>query len=92
MVNEGQEDEQTYSTRVWVYAEDTESIRAYGRIETTVSKSDIKITVDNEETEEDETLTYDNVEVTVDKVSKKRIISLILKVPESNNDDSEAAQ
>jgi CBS domain containing-hemolysin-like protein len=42
--------------------------------------------------EEGETLTYENVEVTVDKVSKKRIISLILKVPESNNDDSEAAQ
>lgn len=44
--------------------------------------------------EEDETLTYENVEVTVDKVSKKRIISLILKVPDASEtaDGVEAAQ
>lgn len=30
-------------TRVWVYAEDTESVRKYGRIETVITKGDIKI-------------------------------------------------
>ena len=51
-----------YETRVWVYAEDTESIRKYGRIEKFVSKSDIKITDDNEKTEEDETVTAEDAE------------------------------
>lgn len=73
VVNEGQEDEQTYSTRVWVYAEDTESIRAYGRIENTVSKSDIKITVDNEETEEDETLTEEEVIELLEEEARKQL-------------------
>jgi len=50
-----------YVTRVWVYAEDTESIKTYGRIEKIISKSDVKITEDDEETEEDETLTEEDV-------------------------------
>lgn len=59
--NEGTEQEEVYTTRVWVYAEDTESVKKYGRIESVVTKSDIKITEDDEETEEDETLTYEDV-------------------------------
>ena len=59
--NKDTENEQEYVKRVWVYAEDLESIKQYGRIESTLTKSDIKITDDNEETEEDETLTEQDV-------------------------------
>ena len=59
--NEGEENEETWTTRVWVYAEDAESIEKYGRIENVIVKSDIKITEDDENTEEDETLTADEV-------------------------------
>lgn len=51
-----------YETRVWVYAEDTESIKKYGRIEKFISKSDITICDDDEETEEDETVTAEDAE------------------------------
>ena len=59
--NEGTDDEKEYDKRVWVYSEDTESIRKYGRIEATLTKSDIKITDDDGNTEEDETLTEQDV-------------------------------
>lgn len=59
--NKDTENEKEYVKRVWVYAEDTASIKQYGRIESTLTKSDIKITEDNEETEEDETLTEADV-------------------------------
>lgn len=35
--------------RVWVYVEDTESIKKYGRIETVISKSDVRIVKANPE-------------------------------------------
>ena len=42
-VYEEEKDGKTTETRLWVYAEDSESVEKYGRIETVITKSDIKI-------------------------------------------------
>ncbi len=60
-VNKGTPNEQTYIKRVWVYSEDPESIRRFGRIESTLTKSDIKITDDNKDTPENEALSEQDV-------------------------------
>ena len=62
-----------YEKRVWVYAEDAESIQKYGRIEKIVSKSDIRITDDNEDTEEDETLTEEDVIKLLEDEARKEL-------------------
>lgn len=71
--DEGTENEKKYSTRIWVYAEDTESIKTYGRIEATVTKSDIKVQEDDEETEEDETLTEEDVIELLEEEARKQL-------------------
>ena len=71
---ENEEDEETYTTRVWVYAEDNDSIKKYGRIESVVTRSDIKITDDDEETEdEDETLTEEEVAALLVEEAQKQL-------------------
>ena len=60
-------------TRVWVYAEDEESIKKYGRIEKFISKSDVKITEDDEETEEDETVTAEDAEKLLKEEAEKQL-------------------
>ena len=40
----------TYETRVWVYAEDSESVAKYGRIESVINKNDVKIVQEDEDT------------------------------------------
>jgi len=62
-----------YDVRVWVYAEDRESIAKYGRIEKIVSKADVKITEDDEETEEDETLTKEEVVALLEDEARKQL-------------------
>ncbi len=62
-----------YNVRVWVYAEDTDSITKYGRIETIVQKTDIQITDDDEETEEDETLTKEDVIKLLEDEARKQL-------------------
>ena len=57
------EDETTTQTRVWVYAEDEDSIAKYGRIEKVVTKSDIKVVYEDPEKE-------DIVPVTEEEVRK----------------------
>ena len=55
------EGNKTYSTRLWVYAEDTASINKYGRIEFVLTKSDIKVREDDASTPENEALTASEV-------------------------------
>lgn len=43
--------------RLWIYREDADSIGKYGRFESVITKSDIKVMEDDPETEEDETVT-----------------------------------
>ena len=62
-----------YVKRVWVYSEDTESIKQYGRIESTMTKSDIKITDDNKDTEENETLTEQDVIKLLEEEARKAL-------------------
>lgn len=64
---------QIYQTRVWVYAEDPESIKKYGRIENIVTKSDIKIKKDDQTTEEDETLTEEDVRELLEEEARKQL-------------------
>lgn len=64
---------ETIKTIVWVYAEDTESIKKYGRIEQIVTKSDIKITEPDTNTEEDETLTEDDVIALLEDEARKQL-------------------
>lgn len=45
-------DETTTETRVWVYAEDEESVEKYGRIETVITKSDIRIVLEDPDKED----------------------------------------
>ena len=64
-LNKGTKDEKEKNivTRKWVYAEDTESVKKYGRIENLVTKSDIRITDDDPDTKKkDETVTAEEVE------------------------------
>lgn len=62
-----------YDVRVWVYAEDTDSIAKYGRIEKIIQKTDIKITEDDEDTEEDETLTKEDVIKLLEDEARKQL-------------------
>ena len=71
--NEGEDNEKRWLTRVWVYMEDKESIKKFGRIENVITKSDIKITDDDEETEEDETLTAQDVIKLLKEEAKKAL-------------------
>ncbi|MBP5781923.1 MAG: hypothetical protein J6W04_00105 [Bacteroidales bacterium] len=52
-----EQDGETYKNRIWVYAEDADSIAKYGRIESVVTKSEISVKKDDPETEENEKLT-----------------------------------
>ena len=59
----GEEEEKIIESRIWVYAEDTESVKKYGRIESLVTKSDIRVTDDDPDTKKkDETVTAEEVE------------------------------
>lgn len=62
-----------YEKRVWVYASDETSIKKYGRIEQIVSKSEIKIVDDDEKTEEDETLTEQEVIKLLEDEARKQL-------------------
>ena len=53
----GSYDDNGTETRLWVYREDEDSIAKYGRFESVITKSEIKVTADDPETEEDETVT-----------------------------------
>ena len=74
-----QENEETHEiekvkTRIWVYAEDEDSIAQFGRIEKVLTKSDIKVVEDNPETEEeDETVTAEQVNLLLRKEAKKQL-------------------
>ena len=68
-----EEEDKQYETRVWVYAEDTESIKKYGRIEKIISKSDIKITEDDEDTEEDETITAEDAVLLLEEEASQQL-------------------
>ena len=57
------EDDTVTQQRVWVYAEDTESIARYGRIENVVTKSDIKIV--DADPDDPEVIPVTSAEVTV---------------------------
>ena len=71
--NENEENKE-YQKRVWVYAEDKSSIKKYGRIESSITKSDIKITDDDESTEDvDETLTEEDVIKLLKDVANKEL-------------------
>ena len=47
---ETEEEKKTTETRLWVYAEDTESVETYGRIETVITKGDIRIVASDPDT------------------------------------------
>lgn len=57
--------------RRWIYMEDEDSIARFGRIEKIVTKSDLKVVKDDEETDEDETVTEEEVDELLEKEGKQ---------------------
>lgn len=59
--------------RIWIYQEDTVSTAKYGRFEKVVTKSDIKVAADDPETDEDETVTEEEVRTLLADEAKRTL-------------------
>ncbi len=71
---------ESVKTRTWVYTEDADSIAQFGRMEKVVTKSDIKVVEDDEDTADvDETVTADQVVLLLRKEAKKLLEENSLK-------------
>ena len=69
----GDHDADGTQVRLWVYEEDAESIARYGRVEKIVTKSDIRVTENDPETEEDESVTAGEVYELLENEARKTL-------------------
>lgn len=71
--SENNGDDTTTETRVWVYTEDEESIEKFGRIETVVTKNDIKIVPEDPNNEDVAPVTEAEVRVMLETEAAARL-------------------